>query len=144
MAATTEAARPRPEEGPELPEGLFEDALDGPSDPRKNPALLELIGLMLPCAMRLIREAFDDTELRRAKAPTTGQMRELRDAQRVPLPDDDPEEEDPEVRAEIAGRTQEATDSATEAALRAPWSHSSATGPRNSPASAASTSWPST
>jgi hypothetical protein len=118
MAATTEAARPRPEDWPKLPEGLFDNALDGPSDPRQNPALLELIGLMLPCAMRLIREAFDDTKPRRAKAPTTGQMRELRDAQRVPLPDDDPEEEDPEVRAEIARRTQEAIDSATEAALR--------------------------
>jgi hypothetical protein len=45
-------------------------------------------------------------------------MRELRDAQHVPLPDDDPNEEDPEVRAEIARRTRETIDIATEAALR--------------------------
>jgi len=117
MTATTEAPPLTSGDAPKLPEGLFERALAGPSDPRQNPALLELVGHMLPYAMALIRAALDETGPRRMKAPTTRQMRELYQAQHVPLPDDDPGEEDPEVRAEIERRTQEAIARATEAAL---------------------------
>jgi len=117
MTATTEAPAPDPDGALKLPEGLFEKALEGPSDPRKNLALLELIRLMLPHAMTLIRTALDERKPRRTKAPTTGQMRELVQAQHVPQPDDDPYEEDPDVRAEIVRRTQEAIARATEAAL---------------------------
>jgi hypothetical protein len=117
MTVTTEGSSPGPHEELALPEGLFEKALAGPSDPRKNPALLELMRLMLPYAMTLIRAAFDETKPRRTRAPTTSQMRELASAQYVPLPDDDPGEEDPDVRAEIATRIAEAIDRATEAAL---------------------------
>jgi hypothetical protein len=67
--------------------------------------------------MKLIRSAFDETTPRRPEAPTTGQMRELRTAQHVALPDDNPDEDDPQVRAEIARRTGDALDRATEAAL---------------------------
>lgn len=115
MTATTES--PAPDDTPKLPEGLLEEALAGPSDPRKNLALLELIRLMLPYAMSLIRAALDDRTPRRTKAPTTGQMRELFQAQHVPQPDDDPGEEDLDARAEIARRTQEAIAHGTEAAL---------------------------
>ena len=117
MSTTTEGLPPDADGGPTLPEGLLERALAGPGDPRKNPALLELIQLMLPYAMDQIHAALDDANPRRKVAPTTGQMRELRNAQNVPLPDDHPGEEDPEVRAEIARRTQDAIDRATEAAL---------------------------
>jgi hypothetical protein len=117
MSTTTADLPSDPDESPKLPEGLFENALAGPSDPRKNPALLELIRHMLPYAMTLIHAALDETRPRRGKAPTTGQIRELVAAQHVPQPDDDPDEEDPEVRAEIARRTREAIDRATEAAL---------------------------
>ena len=102
---------------PSLPEGVFEEAFDGPGDPRRNPALLELIKQVVPYAMDLIRAAFDEASPRRTRAPTTGQMRELVQAQHVPLPDDDPGEDDPEVRAEIARRTEQAIERATEAAL---------------------------
>ena len=117
MSATTED-RPQGLEGaPYLAEGVFEKALDGPGDPRKNPALLQLIQQAVPYAMTLIRAALDETNPRRTKAPTTGQMCELVQAQYVPLPDDDPGEDDPEVLAEIARRTQEGIEHATEAAL---------------------------
>ena len=68
---------------------------------------------MLPYAMKLISSALDEIMPRRQEAPTTGQMRELRSAQHVALPDED----DPQVRAEIARRTGDALDRATEAAL---------------------------
>src|SRR5262249_47414819 len=84
---------------------------------RKNPELLQLIRQAVPYAMTLIRAALDETSPRRTKSPTTGQMCELVQAQYVPLPDDDPGEDDPEVLAEIARRTQEAIEHATEAAL---------------------------
>jgi hypothetical protein len=118
MRTMTERPRHDPGDAPKLPEGLLEKALTGPGVPHKNPALLELIQYMLPHAMTLIRAAFDDANPRRDRAPTTGQMRELRNAQHVPLPDDDPDQQDPDVRAQIARRTQEAIDRATEAALR--------------------------
>jgi hypothetical protein len=100
-----------------LPDGLLEEAFSGPSDPRANRALLELIQRVLPYAMALIHEALEPGRAARTKAPTTGQMRELAQAQHVPQPDDDPLEEDPEVRAEIQQRTREAIARATEAAL---------------------------
>jgi hypothetical protein len=117
MTGTTAPSQPDQDEL-RLPEGLFEKALSGPSDPRRNLALLELIQHMLPYAMTLIQSALDETQPRRTKAPTTSQMRELVQAQHVPQPDDDPGAEDPDVRAEIAKRTREALDRATEAALR--------------------------
>jgi hypothetical protein len=117
MSTTTEDPSSDVGGEPKLPEGLFEKALAGPSDPRANPALLELIQHMIPRALMLIRAAFDETKPRRAKAPTTGQMRELLNSQHVPLPDDDPNEGDPDVRAEIAKRSHEAVDHATAAAL---------------------------
>ncbi len=100
-----------------IPEGMFEEALSGPGDPRKNRALLELIQCVLPYAMNLIRGALEEGNSRRTKAPTTSQMRELVQAQHVPQPDDDPGEEDPDVRAEIESRARDAIDRATEAAL---------------------------
>ncbi len=117
MNAATEAFPPDPFDEPKLPEGLLETALAGPSDPRKNTALLELIHHMLPYAMKLIRSALDEKMSRREEAPTTGQMRELRSAQHVALPDDNPDEDDPEARTEIVRRTGDALDRATEAAL---------------------------
>jgi hypothetical protein len=68
--------------------------------------------------MMLIQEVLDETKPRRTRAPTTSQMRELVQAQHVPQPDDNPSEENPEVRAEIAKRTKDAVANATEAALR--------------------------
>jgi hypothetical protein len=118
MTGTTGGCPPVDVDEPTLPKGLLEQALSGPSDPRRNPALLELIQRVLPYAMTLIETALDDTKPRRTKAPTTSQMRELVYAQHIPQPDDNPREEDPEVRAEIARRTREAAQSATEAALR--------------------------
>ncbi len=117
MSTTSEGPSSELGGEPNLPEGLFEKALAGPSDPRANPALLELIQYTIPYALRLIYSALDETAPRRTQAPTTGQMRELRNAQHVPLPDDDPHEGDPEVRAEITKRSREAIDHATEAAL---------------------------
>ncbi len=54
MSTTTEGPPHDPGDAPKLPEGLLERALAGPSDPRTNPALLELIQYMLPYAMTLI------------------------------------------------------------------------------------------
>ena len=117
MSTTTEERPPGLEGVPNLAEGMFGKALDGPGDPRMNPALLQLIQQMVPYAMTLIRAALNETNPRRTKAPTTGQIRELVQAQYVPLPDDNPGEEDPDVLAEISRRTQEAIEHATEAAL---------------------------
>jgi hypothetical protein len=117
MSTTTEDLSSAQDSEPKLPDGILEKALAGPSDPRANPALLELIRQMIPYALRLIAAAFDETQPRRAKAPTTGQMRELRNAQNVPLPDDDPNEGDPEAHAAIAKRHREAIEHATAAAL---------------------------
>jgi hypothetical protein len=103
---------------PKLPEGILEKTLSGSSDPRKNSELLELIQCMMPQAIKLIRESFDDAKPRREKAPTTRQMRELRDAQHVSLLEDHPDDADPEVQAEIARVTRDAIDQAVEAALR--------------------------
>lgn len=116
MANPIERPLPRPDE-PKIPEGMFEEALSGPGDPRKNRALLELIQCVLPYAMNLIRGALEQGNSWRTEAPTTGQMRELVHAQHVPQPDDDPGEEDPDVRAEIESRAKDAIDRATEAAL---------------------------
>jgi hypothetical protein len=117
MIMTTKDPALDADEVPTLPDGLLEQALAGPSDPRRNEALLALFQRMLPYAIMLIRAAFDDTKPRRKTAPTTSQIRELVSAQHVPLPDDDPGEEDPAVRAEITKRTQESIIRATEAAL---------------------------
>src|SRR5689334_10379249 len=117
MSSRDEGSPPDGYGVPSLPEGVFEEALDGPGDPRQNPALLQLIRHLVPYAMASIRAALDGSNPRRTKAPTTGQMRELVQAQYLPLHDDDPGEEDPAVRAEIARRTQQAVERATEAAL---------------------------
>ena len=117
MSTTTEDPPSDLDGEPKLPDGLFETALAGPGDPRANPALLELIQHMIPHALMLIRAALDETKPRRTRAPTTRQMRELHNAQHVPLPDDDRNQGDPDVRAEIAKRSREAIDHATEAAL---------------------------
>jgi hypothetical protein len=118
MTSTNGTYPPDGDDMPKLPEGILEQALSGLSDPRKNPALLELIHSVLPYAMQLIRESFDDTKPRREKAPTTRQMRELRDAQQVPVIGDRSDDADPDVRAEIAEGGRESIDHAIEAALR--------------------------
>lgn len=118
MSATNNRPPDESDDAPRLPKGLIERALAGPNDPRTNPALLELVQHMLPYAMAMIHGAFDDTKPRRNRAPTTGQMRELENAQHVPLPDDDPDPTDPDAVAETARRSREARDRATEAALR--------------------------
>ncbi len=117
MSTRAEETPPVGEDVPSLPEGVFEAALDGPGDPRQNPALLQLVRHLVPYAMASIRESLDGSGPRRTRAPTTGQMRELVQAQYIPLPDDDPGEDDPDVRAEIGRRTQQAIERATEAAL---------------------------
>src|ERR1700722_14326497 len=103
MTSTNGTYAPDGDDVPKLPEGILEKALSGSSDPRKNAELLELIQCVLPYAIKLIRESFDDTKPRREKAPTTRQMRELREAQHVSLLNGHPDDADPEVRAEIAG-----------------------------------------
>jgi hypothetical protein len=118
MTSTNGTYPPDGDDIPKLPEGILEKALAGSSDPRKNSELLELIQCVLPYAIKLIRESFDVTKPRREKAPTTRQMRELREAQHVSLLNGHPDDADPEVRAEIAGRAREAIDQAIEAALR--------------------------
>ena len=94
MSTFTVGSPPDRDGAPILLDGVFEEAFDGPGDPRKNPALLHLIRQMVPYAMTVIRAALDETNPHRGKAPTTGQMRELVQAQRVHLPDDDPDEDD--------------------------------------------------
>jgi hypothetical protein len=118
MTAANGIYTPDCDDVPKLPEGILAKALSGSNDPRRNPELLELIQCVLPYAMRLIRESLDDTKPQRQKAPTTRQMRELRDAQDAWLPEDHSDESDAEVRAEIASRAREPIDQAIEAALR--------------------------
>ena len=71
--STPAAASPTDrDDAPSLPEGVFEEALDGPADPRRNSAMLQLVRHVVPYAMSLIRAALDESGLRRTTAPTTG------------------------------------------------------------------------
>ena len=113
------------------------EALSGIERSPQEPGVARAHQCMLPYAMRLIRESLDDTKPRRTRRRRPARCASWRNAQHVPLPDDDPMKQTPKSAPRSPGGPRTPSIKPSRRPCGAPRVRSSATGARSSPTSAA-------